>query len=118
MNSNNHVQLIGFLGADPEVKKFDNGRIMARFSIATNEFYTDRKGEKVTQTEWHQVIAWGKLAEMCQSQLKKGKKVAVIGKLTWYSNNDTDGKKYPQANVQANEMHVLQKAESTQHDQQ
>lgn len=106
---NNHVQLIGFLGADPEVKKFDNGKVMARFSLATNDYYTDRKGERVTQTEWHQVIAWGKLAELCESKLKKGGKVAVMGKLTWYTNNDAEGKKFPQANVQANEMHLLLK---------
>ncbi len=106
---NNHVQLIGFLGADPEVKKFDNGRLMARFQMATNDYYTDSKGERITQTEWHQVVAWGKLAELCQSKLKKGAKVAVIGKLSWYSNNDAEGNKHPMVNIQANEIHLLLK---------
>lgn len=107
ITTKNHVQLIGFLGSDPEVKKFDNGRMMAKFSLATNETFTAKNGEKVTQTEWHQVIAWGPLAEISQNRLHKGAKVTVIGRLTWYTTTDTDGHKYPQANVQAGELHLM-----------
>ena len=77
----NKVQLIGNLGNAPEVKTLDGGKKMARFSIATNESYRNAKGEKITETQWHNMIAWGKVAEIAEKYLTKGKEVVVEGKL-------------------------------------
>ena len=77
----NKVQLIGNLGNAPEVKTLDGGKKMARFSMATNETYRDRTGRKETETTWHNVIAWGKVAEIAEKFLIKGKEVAIEGKL-------------------------------------
>ena len=77
----NKVQLIGNLGADPEVIAFENGTKLAKFSMATNEVYRNNEGQKQTDTQWHQVIAWGKLAELVETYLFKGKEVGVEGKL-------------------------------------
>jgi single-strand DNA-binding protein len=77
----NKVQLIGNLGATPEIKTLDSGKKMARFSIATNENYRNAKGEKVTETQWHNVVAWGKVADIAEKYLTKGKEVVIEGKL-------------------------------------
>lgn len=78
----NRVQLIGLLGQDPEMKKFDNGGQIAKFSLATNESYKNDKGEKVTDTQWHNIVARGKTADIVEKYLKKGDKVMIEGKLT------------------------------------
>ena len=80
-NLRNKVQLIGNLGNNPEVKSLDGGKKLAKFSIATNERYKSAKGEKVTETQWHNLIAWGKTAEIVEKYLTKGKEVAIEGKL-------------------------------------
>jgi len=91
----NRVQLIGNLGAAPEVKTITNGRKMARFSMATNEFYLNAKGEKVEEAQWHLVVAWGKTAEIAEKLLDKGSEVAIDGKLVNRTYTDKDGaKKY------------------------
>ncbi|MEQ6119976.1 single-stranded DNA-binding protein [Reichenbachiella sp. MALMAid0571] len=77
----NKVQLIGRLGNDPEVKNFESGKTMATFSMATNEIYYNSKGEKVEDTQWHNVVAWGKKVSIIESYLKKGSEVAIEGKL-------------------------------------
>ncbi|MCV9386941.1 single-stranded DNA-binding protein [Reichenbachiella ulvae] len=77
----NHVQLIGRLGNDPELRNFDSGKQMTTFSLATNESYTNNQGEKVTDTQWHHVVAWGKKAQTINTYLKKGSEVAIQGKL-------------------------------------
>jgi single-strand DNA-binding protein len=108
MNSlKNRVQLIGNLGADPEVRAFDNGKKFARFSLATNDEYTDKEGQKIKQTQWHQLVVWGKLAETCQKYLSKGKEIAVEGKLTYRSWNDKDGKTHNITEVVVNELLMM-----------
>jgi single-strand DNA-binding protein len=94
MNSlRNKVQLIGNLGQDPEVRTFENGRAMARFSLATKETYRDAEGKKVSETQWHNLVAWGNLAKTIQKYLIKGMEVAVEGKLTHRIFDDKEGKK-------------------------
>jgi single-strand DNA-binding protein len=76
----NSVQLIGRLGKDPEVKTFENGK-KAAFSIATTDSYKNQKGEKVEDTQWHNIVIWGKLAGVAEKYLRKGQEVAIEGKL-------------------------------------
>lgn len=91
----NRVQLIGRLGAKAEIKRFDDGKIKASLSLATNDFYKNQKGEKVEETTWHNVIAWGKSAEIIEKYTDKGAEIALDGKLTNRSYTDKDGvKKY------------------------
>ena len=78
----NKVQLIGNLGNDPEIITLDSGKKLAKFSIATNDNYRNAKGEKVTDTQWHNVIAWNKTAEIIEKYVVKGNEIAVEGKLT------------------------------------
>ena len=103
----NKVQLIGNLGNAPEVKTLETGKKMARFSVATSESYRNAKGEKVTETQWHRVIAWGKLAEIAEKYLDKGKEVVVEGKLINRSYNDKDGNKKYITEIQLNELLML-----------
>ncbi len=99
----NKVQLIGNLGNTPEVKPTVNGKKMARFSMATNETYRNASGEKITETQWHQLVAWGKTAEMVEKYLTKGKEVAIEGKLV--------NKKYTDANGQTRYVTEVQVSE-------
>jgi single-strand DNA-binding protein len=105
----NSVQLIGNLGMDPEVKTFDNGKTLAKFSIATNESYTNQKGDKVQETQWHNVIAWGKTAEIAQKYFSKGQEVVLEGKLTTRSWDDKEGNKRYTTEIVANEVMMLGK---------
>ena len=100
----NRVQLIGHLGNDPEIKTFDNNKTMAKFSIATNEVYKNSNGEKITETQWHNVIAWNGTAKIVEKLLKKGNEVALEGKLTNRSWEDKDGNKKYMTEVVANEI--------------
>jgi single-strand DNA-binding protein len=94
MNSlKNRVQLIGHLGADPELRTIENGSKMARLRLATNETYTNAKGEKITETQWHTLVAWGKTAELAEKLLNKGAEAAIEGKLVSRSYVDKDGQK-------------------------
>ena len=86
----NRVQLIGHVGQEPEIKNLESGKV-GNFTIATNENYTNAKGEKVEQTEWHRISAWGKTAEIIESYVTKGKEVAIEGKLTTRSWDDKEG---------------------------
>jgi len=90
-NLRNNVQLIGRLGKNPEVKQLESGRFVANVSIATNDIYKNAKGEKVIETQWHNLVAWGKNAENFQKILGKGDEVAIQGKLTHRSYDDKDG---------------------------
>jgi len=103
----NRVQLIGNLGAAPEVKTVTNGRKMARFSMATNEIYQNAKGEKVEDTQWHLVVAWGKAAEIAEKLLDKGSEVAIDGKLVNRTYTDKDGAKKYITEVEMNEFLLL-----------
>lgn len=103
----NKVQLIGNLGNAPEVKTFDGGKKMARFSVATNENYRNAKGEKVTETQWHNLVAWGKVAEIAEKFLVKGKEVAIEGKLVNRTYNDKEGNKKYITEVVVSELLLL-----------
>ncbi len=103
----NRVQLIGNLGAAPEVKTITNGRKMARFSMATNEFYQNAKGEKIEETQWHLIVAWGKAAEIAEKLLDKGSEVAIDGKLVNRTYTDKDGTKKYITEIELNEFLLL-----------
>ena len=105
----NRVQLIGHVGNDPEIKNLDGGKKVANLTIATNESYKNDKGEKVEQTEWHKVVAWGKTAEIIEKYVTKGKEIAIDGKLTHRSYDDKNGEKKYITEVVANEVLLLGK---------
>ncbi|MEP7317299.1 MAG: single-stranded DNA-binding protein [Panacibacter sp.] len=108
MNSlKNKVQLIGNLGNAPEIKTLDGGKKLARLSLATNESYKNAKGEKITETQWHNVIAWDKTAEIIEKYFTKGLEVMVEGKLINRNYTDKDGIKRYTTEVQANEFLIL-----------
>nr|WP_299070925.1 single-stranded DNA-binding protein [uncultured Allomuricauda sp.] len=110
MNSlRNKVQLIGNLGNDPEMVILENGNKLAKFSIATNETYKNSDGEKVTDTQWHNVVAWGKTAEIVENYLVKGKEVAIEGKLTSRSYETKEGEKRYITEIKCNELLMLGK---------
>lgn len=91
----NQVQLIGHVGQDPEIKTFEGEKKLAQLSIATNDVYKNDKGDKVEETQWHRISAWGKTAEIIEKYVTKGKEIAVQGKLTHRSYDDKNGdKKY------------------------
>lgn len=103
----NKVQLIGNLGNDPEIINLESGRTLAKFNLATNESYTNSKGEKITDTQWHNLIAWNKTAEIVEKYLSKGKEIAIEGKLTSRSYEDKDGQKRYVTEVIVNELLML-----------
>ena len=105
----NRVQLIGHLGQDPEVKRLDSGSILARFSVATTERYKNKNGERVEDTQWHNVILWGNLAELAEKYLQKGKEIALEGKLNHRSYDDKDGNKRYVTEVVASDFLMLGK---------
>jgi len=105
----NRVQLIGNVGNDPEIKTLENGKKLAHITIATNDHYKNDKGEKVEQTEWHRVTAWGKTAEIIEKYVVKGKEVAIDGKLTHRSYDDKNGEKRYITEVVVNEILLLSK---------
>lgn len=107
----NKVQLIGNVGAQPEIKILESGKKMARFSLATSENYRNAKGEKVTETQWHNIVCWGKLAEIVEKYLTKGREVALEGRLINRNYNDKEGNKKYITEVQANELLLLGKSE-------
>lgn len=103
----NNVQLIGNLGAKPEVKHLEGGKVVARMSIATTDTYKNTKGEKVQDTTWHQLVTWGKTAEIAEKFLDKGSELAINGKLTNRSYEDKDGVKRYITEVLVNEIVML-----------
>lgn len=103
----NKVQLIGNLGNAPEVKNTEKGKKLAKFSIATNETYYNANGEKVTETQWHNLMAWGKVAEIAEKYLTKGSEVAIEGKLMNNNYTDKDGNKRYNTEVQVHELLLL-----------
>lgn len=105
----NKVQLIGNLGQAPDVKEIADGKKVAHLNLATNENYKNAKGEKITETQWHNVIAWGKLAEIAEKYLVKGTEVAIEGKLINRNYTDKQGVKRYVTEVQANELLILTK---------
>ena len=103
----NKVQLIGNLGNTPEIKNTEGGKKLARFSIATNDTYTNAKGEKVKETTWHNLVAWDKVADIVEKYLNKGSEIAIEGKLISRSYTDKDGVKKYITEVQVNELLML-----------
>jgi single-strand DNA-binding protein len=103
----NKVQLIGNLGNAPDVRTTENGKKLAQFNVATNESYRNAKGEKVTETQWHRVIAWGRVAEIAEKYLDKGKEVALEGKLVNRSYTDKEGNKKYITEIQVSELLLL-----------
>ena len=105
----NKVQLIGHVGNAPEIVTIESGKKLAKFSIATNESYKNAKGEKVTDTQWHNIVAWGKTAELIENYVPKGKEIGIEGKLTSRSYEDKAGQKRYITEVVCNELLLLGK---------
>jgi single-strand DNA-binding protein len=109
----NKVILIGNLGKDPEVKRFENGAVIASFSIATSESYVDKQsGEKKEITDWHDVVLWRGLAEVAEKYLHKGTKIYVEGKLKKRSWQDKEGNTRYSTEVVGDEMTILSRQEN------
>lgn len=109
MKIKNHVQLVGRLGANPEVKVLENGNKFARFNIAVTQTYKTKKGEKVTDVQWHSIVAWGNLAGIAEKILQKGVQVNVDGKLFNRSYTNKEGVKRNSTEIVANELFVFSK---------
>jgi single-strand DNA-binding protein len=105
----NRVQLIGNLGMDPEVKSFDRNRKLAKFSVATSQSYQNGKGEKVKDTQWHNIVAWGKLAETAEKYLKKGSEVALEGKIVYRSYESKEGQTKYMTEIVLNDFMMFSK---------
>ena len=105
MNSlRNSVRLVGNLGMDPEVKTFDGNKKLARLSLATNERYKNDKGERVVETQWHNLIIWGEKATLAENYLKKGDEIAIEGKLANRNYVDKDGIKHFASEIVVNDF--------------
>ena len=107
MSGVNKVIIIGRLGADPEVKTVSGGQTVARLSVATSENWTDREGQKQERTEWHKVVVWGKLAELCGKYLSKGRQAYIEGRLQTRSWEDQQGQKRYATEIVANTVQFL-----------
>lgn len=105
----NSVQLIGRLGKDPEIKTLANDRKMARFTMATADAYTNPQGVRVENTQWHTIVAFGKVVDILEKYVRKGQEIALEGKLTSNSWDDKDGNKRYTVEVVLNELVLLQK---------
>ena len=105
----NSVHLIGRLGQDPKSFEFEGGKMKTTFSLATSDFYKDQKGERVQDTQWHNIVAWGKTAKIAADYLEKGKEIALEGKLTNRSYDDKGGNKKYITEVLANQILILDK---------
>ena len=106
-NMRNHVQLIGSLGKEVEYKQLENGNAIARVSIATKEVFKNNQGERIVDLQWHHLVGWGKIAEIMHVLMKKGKEVAIQGKLTHRSFDDPEGNTRYLSKIIVNEFMVL-----------
>ena len=107
MSGVNKVMIIGRLGADPEVKEISSGNTVTTLSVATSESWNDKQGQKQERTEWHRVVVWGKLAELCGKYLSKGRQLYVEGRLQTRSWEDQNGQKKYTTEVVANNVQFL-----------
>ena len=105
----NRVQLIGHVGQEPEIKTLEGGKKLAKITLATNETYYNDKKEKITDTQWHNITAWGKTAEIIENFVSKGKEIAIEGKLIHKAWEDKNGEKRYSTEVVANELLLLGK---------
>ncbi len=103
----NKVQLIGNLGNDPEIITLESGKKLAKFSLATNESYKDASGEKQTKTDWHNLVAWGKTADIIEKYITKGKEIAIEGKLSTRGYETKEGENRYVTEVIVNELLML-----------
>ncbi|WP_276363257.1 single-stranded DNA-binding protein [Daejeonella sp. H1SJ63] len=108
-NLRNSVRLMGFLGNDPEVKTINDKKKVARVSIATNESYKNDKGEKIEETQWHNLVLWDRLANLAENYLHKGSEVSIEGKLSNRSYTDKEGVKRYITEVLVNDVQMLGK---------
>lgn len=107
----NKVTLIGNTGGDPETRRLESGQTVARFSLATNETYKDKEGNQHTNTEWHNIIAWGNLAEIVENNVRKGMLVFVEGKIKYRKYTDKDGIERNVTDIEAATIRRLEKVE-------
>lgn len=105
----NRVQLIGHVGQDPEIVNLESGTKLAKFSIATNTYHKNAQGEKVEETQWHQIVVWGKIAEIAEKYVSKGKEVGVEGSLSNHSYDAKDGTKRYSIEINCRELLLLSK---------
>ncbi|MFT5600855.1 MAG: single-strand DNA-binding protein [Flavobacteriales bacterium] len=110
-NLRNKVQLIGNLGATPEVITLDSGNTLAKMTLATNDTYKNQKGETVKETQWHNLVAWGNTAKIAEQYLEKGKEVCIEGKLTSRNYTDKEGVKRYITEIVCSEILLLGKKE-------
>jgi single-strand DNA-binding protein len=109
MNIRNSIRLIGYLGADPETRNLNGDKKISKFSVATSDTYKDEAGNKVTETQWHSIVAWDKHAGVAAKYLKKGSEVAIDGKLINRSYTDKEGNKRYVTEVVCSELLLLGK---------
>ena len=114
MSGVNKAILLGNLGKDPEIRRLDDGRAVANFSIATSESYKNKAGEKVTNTEWHNIVLWSPLAEIAENYLKKGSQVYIEGKISNRSYEDKEGVKKYISEVVGRDITLLGRATESQ----
>ena len=105
----NKVQLIGHVGQEPEIKSFEGCKKVATLTLATNDYYTNAKGEKVEDTQWHRIKAWGKIADIVEKYVTKGKEICVEGKLTYSDYLDKNGEKRYVTEIVVNDILLLGK---------
>lgn len=112
----NSVRLMGRLGMDPEIKFLENNRKLARMSLATNDVHKTADGEKITDTQWHNLVVWGQNAAIAEKYLKKGKEIAVEGRLVTRSFMDKGGQKHFVTEVVVNELLMISKKEQAENE--
>lgn len=108
----NQAQLIGFVGNDPEITEFEGGKRLARFSLATNEMYTNTEGERQVSTQWHTIVAWDKQAEIAEKYVVKGKEIAVSGRILHRTYKDAEGQSRNTTEIRCTDILLLGKAEA------
>lgn len=109
-NLRNNVQLVGNIGKAPEIIAFDNGKKLAKFSLATKEFYTNTNGERTTETQWHNLVAWGRQAEIVAQYFKPGQKITVEGRLMNREYESKSGEKRIKTEIHINKLLMLMKS--------
>jgi single-strand DNA-binding protein len=109
-NLRNNVQLVGNIGKAPEIISLESGKKMAKFSLATKEFFKDSKGELQTETQWHSLVAWGRQAEIIEQYLKPGQKITVEGKLMNRTYETKAGEKRTKSEIHIQKMLMLMKS--------
>jgi single-strand DNA-binding protein len=108
----NKAIILGNVGSDPEIKHLDGGNAVANFSVATSETYKDKSGEKKTETEWHRVVIWGKLAEIVEKYVKKGQQLYLVGKIKTRKWTDKDGNDKFTTEILCNQMLMIGKKDA------